>query len=66
MVVHGANDPRVPVNQAEQIVSAARRNGAPVWYIRFAGEGHGGWKSDHDRYLKEAQILFLKRYLLGK
>jgi dipeptidyl aminopeptidase/acylaminoacyl peptidase len=41
MVVHGANDPRVPVGEAEQIVGALRQRGAPVEYLRFEDEGHG-------------------------
>ena len=40
-VVHGANDPRVPVGEAEQIVSALRARNVPVEYLRFADEGHG-------------------------
>lgn len=41
MVIHGANDPRVPVGEAEQIVAALRQRGAPVEYLRFEDEGHG-------------------------
>jgi dipeptidyl aminopeptidase/acylaminoacyl peptidase len=40
-VVHGANDPRVPVGEAEQVVSALRERQVPVEYLRFADEGHG-------------------------
>ncbi len=40
-VVHGANDPRVPVGEAEQIVAALRARNVPVDYLRFADEGHG-------------------------
>ena len=40
-VVHGANDPRVPVGEAEQIVSALRARGVSVEYLRFEDEGHG-------------------------
>jgi dipeptidyl aminopeptidase/acylaminoacyl peptidase len=40
-VVHGANDPRVPVGEAEQIVSALRERDVPVKYLRFEDEGHG-------------------------
>lgn len=40
-VVHGANDPRVPVGEAEQIVSALRQRHIPVEYLRFEDEGHG-------------------------
>ena len=40
-VVHGANDPRVPVGEAEQIVAALRERNVPVEYMRFEDEGHG-------------------------
>ena len=41
MVVHGANDPRVPVGEAEQIVAALRARHVPVVYLRYEDEGHG-------------------------
>jgi dipeptidyl aminopeptidase/acylaminoacyl peptidase len=40
-VIHGANDPRVPVSEAEQIVAALRARGRRVEYLRFENEGHG-------------------------
>jgi dipeptidyl aminopeptidase/acylaminoacyl peptidase len=40
-VVHGANDPRVPLEEAEQIVTAVRKRGLPVEYLVFPDEGHG-------------------------
>jgi dipeptidyl aminopeptidase/acylaminoacyl peptidase len=41
MVIHGANDPRVPVAEADQIVGAVRAAGGEVTYLRFTDEGHG-------------------------
>ena len=41
MVIHGANDPRVPVEEAEQIVAALRERGREVEYLRYEDEGHG-------------------------
>ena len=41
MVIHGANDPRVPVDEAEQLVASLRARGAAVEYLRFEDEGHG-------------------------
>ncbi len=41
MVIHGANDPRVPVSEAEQIVAALRARDVPVEYLRYENEGHG-------------------------
>jgi dipeptidyl aminopeptidase/acylaminoacyl peptidase len=40
-VLHGANDPRVPVGEAEQIVEEAREQGVPVRKLIFDDEGHG-------------------------
>ncbi|WIG61424.1 MAG: peptidase S9, prolyl oligopeptidase active site region [Ktedonobacterales bacterium] len=40
-VIHGVNDPRVPVGEAEQIVAALRARNVPVEYLRFDDEGHG-------------------------
>jgi dipeptidyl aminopeptidase/acylaminoacyl peptidase len=41
LVIHGANDPRVPVGEAEQIVASIKARGGVVEYLRFADEGHG-------------------------
>jgi dipeptidyl aminopeptidase/acylaminoacyl peptidase len=41
LVVHGANDPRVPVAEADQIVRQVRHQGGDVEYLRFPDEGHG-------------------------
>ena len=41
LVVHGANDPRVPVGEADQIVRAVRHRRGDVEYLRFPDEGHG-------------------------
>lgn len=40
LVVHGANDPHVPVEEAEQIVSALKKRNVPVKYLRYGDEGH--------------------------
>jgi dipeptidyl aminopeptidase/acylaminoacyl peptidase len=41
MVIHGKNDPRVPVGEAEQIVESVRENGGTVEYLLYEDEGHG-------------------------
>jgi dipeptidyl aminopeptidase/acylaminoacyl peptidase len=41
MVVHGKNDPLVPVDEAEQIVEKVRENGGAVEYLLYEDEGHG-------------------------
>lgn len=41
MVIHGANDPRDPVEESDQFVRAIRERGGEVQYLRFPDEGHG-------------------------
>ncbi len=63
MVIHGKNDPRVPVGEAEQIVEKVRGNGGTVEYLLYEDEGHGLAKLENrlDAYPKIA--AFLNRYL---
>ena len=46
-VIHGANDPRVPVTEAEQIVAALRARNQRVEYLRFENEGHGIFRREN-------------------
>jgi dipeptidyl aminopeptidase/acylaminoacyl peptidase len=63
MVIHGKNDPRVPVGEAEQIVDRVRGNGGAVEYLLYEDEGHGlaKLKNRLDAYPKIA--AFLDRHL---
>jgi len=40
-VIHGANDPRVPLSEAEQLVASLRTRGVPCELLVYADEGHG-------------------------
>ncbi len=59
MVIHGANDPRVPVSEADQIVASLEKRGVPVKYLRYADEGHGlsKLKNKLDCYPQVAEFL---------
>ncbi|HRE88440.1 MAG TPA: alpha/beta fold hydrolase [Myxococcota bacterium] len=62
-VAHGANDPRVPLSEAEQIVDVVRKNGQDVWKMVAMNEGHGFAKRENrDAYLSLA-VLFLQKHL---
>lgn len=65
-VVHGANDPRVPVGEAEQIVAALRARNVPVEYLRFQDEGHGLVKRANRLIAYPAIARFLDRYVKGR
>ena len=58
IVLHGREDPVVPLSQSEMIVSALRANGAPVAYIVFDGEQHGFRQAPNIRRALEAELSF--------
>lgn len=64
-VVQGANDPRVPQSEAEQIVRSLRERDRTVWYLLAKDEGHGFRKKVNRDYLARATTVFLERYLVG-
>ncbi|WP_049927046.1 S9 family peptidase [Halopiger goleimassiliensis] len=58
-VLHGANDPRVPVGEAEQIAEKAEQQGVPVRKLIFDDEGHGFSKLENriEAYSEIADFL---------
>jgi dipeptidyl aminopeptidase/acylaminoacyl peptidase len=62
-VQQGANDPRVPQSEAEQIVQAVRARGADVWYMLALDEGHGFAKKPNRDTITMATFLFLEKHL---
>jgi dipeptidyl aminopeptidase/acylaminoacyl peptidase len=65
MVVTGANDPRVPASEAEQIVKAVRANGGSAWHLLAEDEGHGYAKKENRDYAYLTQLLFWETNLLA-
>ncbi|HMC88801.1 MAG TPA: prolyl oligopeptidase family serine peptidase, partial [Gemmataceae bacterium] len=63
-VIQGANDPRVPRSEAEQIVKALTEKGTPVWYLLAKDEGHGFRKKRNADFQFYATVLFMQEYLL--
>ena len=66
MVVTGANDPRVPASEADQIIEAVRSNGRSAWHLLAKNEGHGFRKKANADYQFWASLLFWRKYLLGE
>ncbi|WP_083682161.1 alpha/beta fold hydrolase [Archangium sp. Cb G35] len=62
-VQQGANDPRVPQSEAEQIVKAVRARGSDVWYMLALDEGHGFGKKANRDTITMATFLFLEKHL---
>lgn len=66
LVAQGANDPRVPATEAEQIVGKVRGNGGTVWYLLQKDEGHGFQKKANRDYYSATTIQFWQKYLIGE
>jgi len=64
-VIQGANDPRVPRSESEQMVAVLRKQGTPVWYLMAKDEGHGFGKKPNRDFQLYATALFMKQYLLN-
>src|SRR5256886_7508158 len=63
MVIHGANDPRVPVEEAEQVVATLRSRGRAVDYLRYPDEGHGLAKAKNRADAWPKVVAFFEKYL---
>jgi len=65
-VVHGENDPRVPVGEAEQIAAAVRESGGEPWVLIADDEGHGFRKKTNRDLYMQLMVHFFETYLLDE
>ena len=63
MVFQGANDPRVPRSESEQMVAKLRAQGTEVWYVLAKDEGHGIAKKTNQEAVRATEVAFLKKVL---
>lgn len=61
LVMQGANDPRVPQSESDQVVAALRSNGVETWYVLYADEGHGFLKKANNDLRREVETVFLRK-----
>ncbi len=62
-VIHGANDPRVPLSEAEQIKAALDTKGVPCQLRVYHDEGHGLARRENKMDAYPAAIGFLHEHL---
>jgi dipeptidyl aminopeptidase/acylaminoacyl peptidase len=65
-VAHGANDPRVPLSETDQIVQAVSKQGKDVWYMVARNEGHGFRKKENRDMFWTLSVLFFEKHLKGQ
>jgi dipeptidyl aminopeptidase/acylaminoacyl peptidase len=63
LVVHGENDPRVPVGEARQIAEAVLANGGEAELLIFPDEGHGTAKLANRLTYYRRMVEFLDKHL---
>lgn len=62
-VVQGANDPRVNINESDQIVTALRAKGLDTPYMVKYNEGHGFYREENRMDFYGTMLGFLAKYL---
>ncbi|WP_020390623.1 alpha/beta hydrolase family protein [Kribbella catacumbae] len=62
-VIHGANDPRVPLSEAEQIVDALTNRDVPCQLLVYPDEGHGLQKRSNRLDAYPQAFAFLREHL---
>lgn len=65
IVLQGANDPRVLKIESDEMVAAARSNGAEVEYLVFDDEGHGFRNKKNQLRGYKAVLDFCDKHLKG-
>lgn len=65
LVVHGAHDTNVPVEEAEQVVAAARSRNLPVDYLLFPDEGHELLRPRNRQTFVRTTVEWLAKRLAG-
>jgi dipeptidyl aminopeptidase/acylaminoacyl peptidase len=66
LVMQGANDPRVPKSESDQVVAKVRAGGTEAWYVVFADEGHGFLKKPNNDLRREVETIFLRQLFRDK
>lgn len=66
LIAQGANDPRVTLREAEQIVDALKSKGLSYEYLLFEDEGHGLAKPENKERFYAAVERFLAEQLGGR
>ena len=63
LIAQGAQDPRVNINESDQMVAALKKHGIAVEYLVKDNEGHGFANEENRFEFYEAMEKFLKKHL---
>jgi dipeptidyl aminopeptidase/acylaminoacyl peptidase len=63
LFLHGELDYRVPIEEAEQMYVALKKNKVPATFIRYPDSYHGGWTPWRQVHALHHQLLWWEKYL---
>jgi dipeptidyl aminopeptidase/acylaminoacyl peptidase len=63
LLIHGANDPRVPIGEAQQMYDSLKALGREVELLTFPDEGHGVDKLENRAIEWQKELEFLGKHL---
>ena len=63
LIMHGEEDPQVPVEQSAQLVDLLKKEGKTYLYVTYPREGHGFVEREHRLDAWKKQQAFLRKYL---
>jgi dipeptidyl aminopeptidase/acylaminoacyl peptidase len=65
LILHGAQDLRVPVGQAQELYMGLKKNNVPVQLVFFPREGHGLMEPRHQLDKMKREYAHFAKYVLG-
>ena len=65
LILHGGNDQRVPIGQAQELYMGLKKNNVPVQLVFFPREGHGLQEPRHQLDKMKREYGHFAKYVLG-
>jgi dipeptidyl aminopeptidase/acylaminoacyl peptidase len=65
LILHGAQDQRVPIGQAQELYMGLKKNNVPVQLVFFPREGHGLQEPRHQLDKMKREYAWFAKYVLG-
>jgi dipeptidyl aminopeptidase/acylaminoacyl peptidase len=66
LIMHGSEDKRVPIGQAQELYMGLRKNNVPVQMVLYPREGHGLSEPRHQLDKMRREYAWFAKHVLGK
>jgi dipeptidyl aminopeptidase/acylaminoacyl peptidase len=65
LIIHGKEDPRVPIGQSQELYTALKWKGVPVEFVTYPREGHGVSEKAHQLDFMNRIAGWFEKYVKG-